>query len=466
MARQTEPGCLDVRTARRVRFGHVVELGRREFLGVAGAAALGLVAASCSSGSKVARRMGSTTRAAPSPTSGLPLPHEAPFDVLVVLMMENRSFDHLLGWLPGADGKQAGLAYRDSRGARHATYRLAPDFQGCRAHDPRHDWPSVRRQFDDGRCDGWLATAPEGDTFPIGYYTDLDLPVTAALAQGHTALDRYFCSVMGPTGPNRLYAWSATSDAGTFDFPGVLSGKGNRPSNLQLAIWDRLRAAGVPHGYYAGQEPNSYQYQSRRYDAITHPHDAFFAAAAAGTLPAVTWLDPDLPTYDEVAGVSYDDHPFSDVRQGEVFIAKVYRALAASPQWNRMVFVLTFDEHGGFYDHVPPPVVADDTVLPGPGPHPDLTRLGFRVPCIVMGPFAPARIAHHGPYEHCSILRMIEWRWNLAPMRARDRHARNLAEVLDLTRHTRPITLPHYNPPSAKACSSADLAYRVAHGGP
>jgi phospholipase C len=441
----------------------VTEIGRREFLGLTGAAALGFVAAACSSGSGSAH--GTSTTSAAQPTSSLPRPADAPFDVVVVTMMENRSFDHFLGWLPGADGKQAGLTYADTNGQRHPTHALAPDFQGCRGHDPAHDWESVQRQFNGGKCDGFLATAPVGDTFPIGYYTGADLPITAALARGHTTLDRYFCSMMGPTGPNRLYAWSATTDAGTFDFPGTLTAKGKRPSNLQLAIWDRLREAGVPHGYFAGKEPNSYQYQSRKYDSITHTHDEFFARAAAGTLPNVTWLDPDLPTYDEVAGLAYDDHPFGDVRQGEVFIAKVYRALAASPQWDRMVFVLTFDEHGGFYDHVPPPVVKDDTVLPASGPHPDLKRLGFRVPGIVMGAFAPRRVVHDGPYEHCSILRMIEWRWNLEPMQVRDRYARNLAEVLDFSRRGKPVSLPAFAPPAAQECTSADVAYRVAHGG-
>jgi phospholipase C len=128
-----------------------------------------------------------------------------------------------------------------------------------------------------------------------------------------------------------------------------------------------------------------------------------------------------------------------------------------------MVFVLTFDEHGGFYDHAAPPRVADDTHIPGPAP--DFTRLGFRVPCIVMGPFAPARVVHTGPYEHCSILRMIEWRWNLEPMRARDRHARNLAEVLDFSARRDPVALPEYDPPAARQCTQAQLTYRVAHGG-
>jgi len=381
-------------------------------------------------------------------------------------MMENRSFDHLIGWLPGSDGKQAGLSFSDSTGALHSTFGLAPDFQGCRSHDPRHDWQSVQRQYDGGRCDGWLMTTPPGETFPIGYYTEADLPITATLARGHTTLDRYFCSVMGPTGPNRLYAWSATTDAGTFDFPGVLTGQGTRPSNLKFAIWDRLQDAGIRGGYYAGKEPNSFQYQSRRYDAITYSHDQFFTAAAAGTLPNVTFVDPDLPTIEEFLGTAYDDHPFADIRQGEKFISEVYRALAQSPQWERMVFVLTFDEHGGFYDHVPPPMVTDDTVLPSPGPAPDLKRLGFRVPCIVMGPFAPGRVEHMGPYEHCSILRMIEWRWSLEPMTARDRHAANLADVLDFSQRRRPLVLPPFDPAPPEKCANSDVQARLANGGP
>jgi phospholipase C len=323
----------------------------------------------------------------------------------------------------------------------------------------------VQRQYDGGRCDGWLLTQPTGDTFPIGYYTAADLPITATLALGHTTLDRYFCSVMGPTGPNRLYAWSATTDAGTFDFPGPLTGQGPRPSNLQLAIWDRLRDRGIRAGYYAGQEPNSYQYQSRKYDNITHSHDEFFTAAAAGRLPNVTYLDPDLPTLDEFLGTAYDDHPYGDIRQGEAFIAKVYTALGHSPQWDRMVFVLTFDEHGGFYDHVPPPVVADDTILPGPGPSPDLKRLGFRVPCIVMGPFAPPGVTHRGPFEHCSILRMIEWRWGLEPMAVRDANAANLAAVLDFSERRQPRRLPTFDPGPPSPCSNVDVKTRAANGG-
>jgi phospholipase C len=371
--------------------------------------------------------------------------------------MENRSFDHILGWLPGADGKQAGLSYEDANGVAHATHALAPDFQGCAFHDPKHDPVSVAKQFNGGKCDGFLRTQAVGDTFPIGYYTAPDLPITAALARGHTVCDRYFCSVLGPTGPNRMYAWSATTDY--LEFDGILNGEGKRPSNVQLAIFDRLQDANVSGLYYAGKEPHSNSFASKKYDGITKTHDQFFADARAGKLPHVAFLDPDLDSVGEFVGTANDDHPYGDLRTGEAWIARVYNALAQSPQWDRLVFVLNFDEHGGFYDHVVPPRVKDDNTLTG---GPDFKRLGFRVPCIIGGPFAPARVEHGGPFEHCSVLRMIEWRWNLPPMTARDRNARNLAEALTLSARQAPVKLPAFTAPPEQTCTSDQTQMHVA----
>jgi phospholipase C len=429
------------------------DVGRREFLAMLGAAG---VLAACSS-SKHALGGAQGTASSITPTTVLPPPADAPFDTVVVVAMENRSFDHFLGWLPGADGKQAGERYADRDGVLRSTHRLAPDFQGCAFHDPRHDWRSVEKQFDGGRCDGWLLTQDVGDTFPIGYYTAADLPVTAALARGHTVCDRYHCSVLGPTGPNRMYMWSATTDY-LEGPPGPMTADGPRPSRLQLAIFDRLREAGIESAYYAGKEPQSWSYASKKYDALTRSHADFFAAARAGTLPHFSFLDPDLDSIAEFVGTATDDHPYGDVRRGEAWIRDVYNALAQSPQWDRLVFVLTFDEHGGFFDHVVPPTVIDDTVLQEPGP--DFKRLGFRVPCILGGPFAPARVEHGGPFEHCSILRMVEWRWSLEPMTARDRHAANLAEALDFSARARPVRLGAVTPVAEQACpSSTNLSH-------
>ena len=121
------------------------------------------------------------------------------------------------------------------------------------------------------------------------------------------------------------------------------------------------------------------------------------------------------------------------------------------------MFVVNFDENGGFYDHVTPPKVKDDNVNPNPGPHPDYSRLGFRVPCIAMGPFAPKKIETSGPYEHCSILKMIEWRWGLEPMSARDANAKNLADALDFSTRRAAFELPAFTPPPNTQCAHPTL---------
>jgi len=136
-------------------------------------------------------------------------------------------------------------------------------------------------------------------------------------------------------------------------------------------------------------------------------------------------------------------------------VQRVYEAVTRSPQWDRTVLVVNFDEWGGFYDHVVPPKVPDDNVNPNPGPHPDYSQLGFRVPCIVASPWSPKRVVHDGPYEHCSILRMVEWRWDLPPMTRRDRTAKNLAEVLDFSVRRPAVTLPAFEAPPITACTPA-----------
>src|SRR5713226_8265425 len=134
-------------------------LSRRRFLGTAAAAAVG------------ARPL---ARAALHASTSLPKPGRSGIDHVIVVMMENRSFDHLLGWLPGADGKQAGLSFTDAHGVSHATFPLAPDFEGCAYADPDHSYAGGRTQLDNGACDGFLRTSK--DLFPIGYYRRSDLP--------------------------------------------------------------------------------------------------------------------------------------------------------------------------------------------------------------------------------------------------------------------------------------------------
>ena len=381
----------------------------------------------------------------------LPPPHEAPFDTVVVLMMENRSFDHVLGWLPGADGRQRGLRYSDIHGVIHETRPLAPDWQGCTLSDPDHSWQGAAIQYAEGRCDGFLKTAPAGDHFPIGYYGPNDLPVLHALATGYTTFDRYFCSMQGPTWENRLYQLSGTTQV---DMPdGFPQSAADRPCHIETTIFDRVREAGLRAAYYHQGEPMTGLFRTQKYDDLTHSIERFWEDARKGTLPHVVFVEPNYTDAAEDNGTSNDYHPKGSVLVAEQFVARVHDALRDGPQWDRMVFVLNFDEHGGFFDHVAPPACVDDTVLSNPGPHPNLKRLGFRVPAIAMGPYAARRIEKAGPYEHCSILQMIEWRWGLEPMRARDRHARNFAYALDFSARREPVTLPAFSAPPATVCT-------------
>ncbi len=382
-------------------------------------------------------------RGAPSPTTPaaattVPTGHIAPFDTVVVVMLENRSFDHLLGWLPGADGRQGGLSYPDRSGRRHSTHDLAGNFTGCGSGDPDHSWTGGQIQLAGGRNDGWLLTpvnrAPD-DTFPIGYYTEASLPVLAALARNYAALDGYFCSLMSETYPNRIYLNAARTDRDHNLDP---LASASEPTKLAIipTIWDRLAEAGISHRYYFSDVPFIGLW-GLKYLPIVAPFARFLADAAGGTLPNVSFIDP---TFNNDHDLESDQHPFADVRLGDTLLAAIFRAVRSSPQWRRTVLVITYDEWGGFFDHVVPPQVIDNTDpatvdhrcgVDGCGGPPDYRQLGFRVPCVVVSPFAPSGVVHGGPYEHTSILRMIEWRWNLKPLTARDANAKNLADVLD-----------------------------------
>jgi len=161
---------------------------------------------------------------------------------VVVLMMENRSFDHFLGWVPGADGKQAGLAYPDAVGGLHSTHELAPDFQGCLFRDPDHSYSGGRIEYDDGRNDGWLRAS---DEYSIGYYTQPDLAFLGKAVPQWTTFDRYHPSILSETFPNRIYQHAGQTDriSNTFE-----------PSALPT-VWDRLAQKGLRGRYYYSDLP-------------------------------------------------------------------------------------------------------------------------------------------------------------------------------------------------------------------
>jgi len=402
---------------------------RREFLrglaGVAGVATLGRT-----------RLAGALDpgRDHPLPPGRLPAPEQSGIDHVVVVMMENRSFDHYLGWLPGANGRQAGLTFVDGSGAPHTTSHWR-DFQGCAHPDPDHSFEGGRVQYNDGRCDGWLRSG-ENDEYSIGYYTDADLAFYRGAARDWTVCDNYFAAIMAETYPNRFYQHAAQTD---------------RIHNSTVVasmptIWDRLADAGLTGRYYFSDAPFTALWGTK-YLGISRPFPQFLLDCATGALPEVAYVDPRF--LDEGSGTSGDDHPHADIRVGQQFLNQVYEAVTKSPAWPRTLLVINYDEWGGFFDHVPPTVAPDV--------NPDWGLRGFRVPCLVISPRARRRSVHHGELDHTSVLKLIEWRWGMPALTPRDAAARNLAEALDF-RSMPDVSAPRYSVPPALGLPCTPLA--------
>jgi phospholipase C len=382
--------------------------------------------------------------------AGLPQnPARSGIDHVVVVMMENRSFDHFFGWVPGADGRQAGLSYADRHGVRHPTYHLT-DYQGCSFNDPDHSYEGGRSEFNGGACDGWLHTSTN-DRFCIGYYKAPDLAFYRHAATQWTVFDRYFSATMAETYPNRFYQHAGQSDR--------LHNNGTGSTLPQVStlptIWDRLAEAGVSARYYAYDVPFTALW-GPKYLPITGTYPEFLASAAAGTLPAVSYVDPKF--LDEGSGSSADDHPHADIRAGQSFLNSIYRAVTTGPQWATTALVINYDEWGGFYDHVRPGTAPDQS-KPLDRPGAAMGLRGFRVPCTLISPRARRGFVAHNTYDHTSVLKMIEWRFGLEPLTRRDAAARNLAEVLDFAAPPN-VTAPAYPVPSfvGSPCGSGSTA--------
>jgi phospholipase C len=405
----------------------VTDLSRRRFLSIAGA-----------TGALAAAGTLRPPRASGRPAT-LPKPAASGIEHVVVVCMENRSFDHYLGWVQGADGRQAGLRYRDEAGAWHATHHLQ-DRQGCGFEDPSHSYSGGRIQLAGGRCDGFRKG--DNDDYALGYYVREDVPLNAALVDGFTICDRWFCSILGPTYPNRFYTHAAATDRIS-----------NTTAISQLpTIWDRLRDAGIPAGYYFSDVPFLALWGPKHLP-IARPLELFFAQAATGTLPAYSYLDPSFIGEDQ--GGSNDDHPHADILRGQALLSRIVRAVTESPAWGSTVLVITYDEWGGFFDHVRPPRFADAFT---PTATEDHGQAGFRVPAYVVSPFARRRAVAHQVFDHSSILKLVEWRWGLKPLTPRDAAATNLAEVLDFRApNRRPPAVPVVHDPGPHLCGAPGI---------
>jgi phospholipase C len=358
--------------------------------------------------------------------AALPSPRNMPIDTIVVLMMENRSFDHYLGWLPGADGRQAGLTYVDKTGKSFETRRLAPDWQGCDHPDPDHSWDGGRTQLAGGRCDGFLKSGGN-DVFSISYYADGDLGFIQHAAKTFTTFDRFHCSLMGSTLPNREYMHAAES-YGQIDnaLPPQTEYQTGFPDNT---IWAALDRAGVSNRYYYTDVPISALWGTAALARTGHVAE-YYAQCATGTLPSVSYVDPNFGgSVGEGPGLSGDEHPHGDVRTGQAFMADVVHAFMESPQFARGALFIVYDEWGGFFDHVRPPRVPD--IRNNADINKDYGLMGWRIPAIAVSPYVKRGHVAHSIYGFESILKMIEYRFGLKPLTRRDAYANNIARSFD-----------------------------------
>ena len=366
---------------------------------------------------------------------------ECPVDTVVIVVMENRSFDHYLGWLAEDEAYlEAGRArYGPSffvNGEVHQTYPNRAgllvdtisaaslggehvETRGCGYRGPGHDWLASRRERDRG----FLAAGTGNDRFALTYYEAEDLPVYAAFARRFSVFDRWHASLLGPTFPNRQYLVSGQSE-----------GRKSDPVPLRAGIfraetiYERLSSRAVPVAYYHTSAPLLALWGADRMAPFIRSLDRYFEDAGAGTLPNVSFIDPELG-----GGLRTDDHPQGDIRMGQRWVREIFKAFVASPQWERGALFVTYDEGGGFFDHVRPPVLADERAR-----RRDIDNFGqagFRVPTILASPYARPGSVDHRQYDHTSLLRFLEWRFLGAPaegtgggrwaLTQRDRHALN-----------------------------------------
>jgi phospholipase C len=373
----------------------------------------------------------------------LPSPRNMPIDTFVVLMMENRSFDHYLGWLPKADGRQAGLRYKDKDGKSHSTHALSGDFQGCAYSDPDHSFDGGREELNNGKMDGFRR-AGDNDDFAIGYYHEKDIPFLPSAARAFTTYDRFFCSILASTFPNREYMHAAQS-YGKVD-NSIPSEGFHPPSGFQAGfpdttIFAALKKKGIDGRYYYIDEPAAALWGAPGLARSNHVEE-YYARCASGTLAPLSFVDPAFAN--EGGGTSGDEHPHGDIRAGQAYMSDVVHAFMASPQWKNGVIFIVYDEWGGFFDHVRPPRVPD--IRSNRDINKDFGQMGFRIPAVAISPYVRRGHVNHGIFGFESIIKMIEYRFGVGPLTRRDAYAHNIARSFDFESKPR-LGLPNLPDP-------------------
>jgi len=323
---------------------------------------------------------------------------------IVVLMMENRSFDHMLGLLD-IPGMEAISEAQHANEANHATYRQGAGaaYQGQLQPDPLHEFMDVHLQLygggppiDEPPMSGFAECYRKHGGNPANVmrcFTPSQLPVLSELARKYLVCDNWFASVPGPTNPNRAFAHFGTS-FGRVDSSAEWFGQGK-------SIYERMRDAGMDARiYYYSQSSGTFGMTFLSRDYFGWFQD-FKDDVGNGSLPAYSFLEP--PYSDTGPVLAADQHPDHNVLAGERFIRDVYRTLRGNDAiWSKTLFLIVYDEHGGLYDHCPPPVLPYGDAFASSDPPFGFDRLGVRVPAIVVSPWVKPGVDKR-LFEHASI---------------------------------------------------------------
>ncbi|HVA05677.1 MAG TPA: alkaline phosphatase family protein [Acidimicrobiales bacterium] len=427
-------------------------------------------------------------RSLPNPKLSAGTPNEAlPFDHVVIVMQENHSFDNYFGMLPVRgqpladgftfDGNGAPVNDNPVRGGRQRVFHLEGT---CQPNGVDQTWNASHRQINGGRMDGFAATDPEA----MGYWDEPDLPFYYSMAKTFCIGNRYFASVPAQTYPNRrmLYAASAqgmvSTSNSTFSLPAPRNG----------SVMDNLHRHEVSFKSYFTDLPDSAIIPTNleRYPDHFTSILEFFADCAAGTLPSVSWVDTEMGLTSVIGGplAGYisqlpppldkkfgdlneliqaqggDEENPQDVAIGEDEVACIVNAVMHSPAWPRTLLIWNYDEHGGYYDHVPPPTaIIPDAVRP------TLSRTdvqgaynlyGIRVPNAVVSPYSRPHGVTNVVHDHTSVIATIANKWNLPALTWRDANAWDMTDYLDLKAKPAFLTPPKLAAPATPAVLKGD----------
>jgi phospholipase C len=361
---------------------------------------------------------------------------------VVVLMQENRSYDHYLGQLhsqgqPNARPEPANASNPNPLNPLGPPITAFHQPNYCEVADLDHSWNGTHKSWDQGRMDGFTAAnaVPQDPTGSrtMGYYDQTDLPFYYGLYNTFATGDHYFASALTQTFPNRFYLLAGTSFGHIRnDFPTAAD------QFNQRTVFNLLDEAHVTWKVYFSQVAFALLFSYVRNHApgnvvqIDDPVNGYYADAAAGRLPQVAFVDP---IFAGAKNIENDEHPPANVQVGQAFVSKVTKALFQSPNWPSSAFFLTYDEHGGFFDSLPPPPAPLPDAIPPmlqPGDAPGaFDRYGIGVPAVVVSPFSKRHFVSHVVNDHTSILRFIETRYGLPALTNRDAHANPMLEFFN-----------------------------------